>query len=291
MHRIYFIQALAFLLSTACVSTSSSVRLADRISPEQQAALLSADVILVGEQHDNPHHHALQREVLDLLGQKSQLGDIIFEQVNWDQQTIVDNLNNRTLGTLSKDLAWEKSGWPAFTYYEPLFTAAVRFRAKVIAGNIAPQKSKAIYQDGYTAIFTSDEQKQLGLDQELDPASREAMEKEIFDGHCQMVPQDHVKAMVPVQRTRDAAMALAWKRLHKQGKSVFIVGAGHARKDFGIPWYLEKLSPGVKIYSIGMNETAAEAKAELYDQLITTTPAEREDPCKGLQEKFSKPQS
>ena len=84
-------------------------------------------------------------------------------------------------------------------------------------------------------------------------------------------------------------MALAWFRLHKTGKAVFIVGAGHARKDYGIPWYLERLKPGVKVYSIGMNETGAETEPQVFDQVITTEAAKREDPCAGLKEKFSKP--
>ncbi|MDQ3234826.1 MAG: ChaN family lipoprotein, partial [Pseudobdellovibrionaceae bacterium] len=234
---------------------------------------------------------AVQRQVLDLLGQKSQLGSVTFEQAHWDQQTVLTALNNRSLGELAKDLQWKNSGWPDFKFYEPLFLATVRYRAQAIAGNINPQKTKLVYQQGYAAIFQADEQKNLGLDRDLEPQAQAALEDEIFQGHCQMLPKDHVKTMIPVQRTRDAAMALAWLRQHKQGKSVFIVGAGHARKDFGIPLYLKRLKPDLKIYSIGMNEMGAESPAAVYDQIITTAPAQREDPCAGLKEKFSKPKS
>lgn len=279
------------LATGACVSTTPSDDLVQMMSPEQQKAIFEADVILLGEQHDNPHHHAIQRQVLDLLGQKSVLGSVVFEQVNWEQQPVLTALNNRSLGSLAKDLQWDSSGWPNFKFYEPLFVGATRYRAQLIAGNIAPQKIKTVYQNGYDAIFQTDEQKKLGLDAELEPQATEALEREIFEGHCRMLPEDHVKTMIPVQRTRDAAMALAWFRLHKQGKSVFIVGSGHARKDFGIPWYLLRLKPGLKIYSVGMNETGAESDGAVFDQVITTAPVERDDPCKGLKEKFSKPKS
>jgi uncharacterized iron-regulated protein len=79
--------------------------------------------------------------------------------------------------------------------------------------------------------------------------------------------------------------------MHKDRKTVFIVGAGHARKDFGIPWYLERLKPGIRIHSIGMNETGAEAKTAVFDQVITTEAVKREDPCAALKEKFSKPKN
>lgn len=280
---------LALFLSS-CVTSQPADQLSSVISPEQQSSLLDADVILLGEQHDNPHHHALQKEVLDLLGQRSMLDSVVFEQVHWDQQGVLNSLNNRSLGELAKDLNWANSGWPDYKFYEPLFMAATRYKAQLIAGNIAPQKSKVIYQDGYAAIFSADDQKNLGLDQMLEPKAEAALEEEIFMGHCRLLPKDHVKTMIPVQRSRDAAMALTWSRLHKKGKTVFIVGSGHARKDFGIPWYLERLKPGIKIYSVGMNEVGADTDADVYDQVITTAAAEREDPCAGLKDKFSKPE-
>jgi uncharacterized iron-regulated protein len=277
------------LFLPSCVTSQPADQLSSVMSTEQQTSLLEADVILLGEQHDNPHHHALQKEVLDLLGQRSMLDSVVFEQVHWDQQGVLNSLNNRSLGELAKDLNWASSGWPDYKFYEPLFMAATRYKAQLIAGNIAPQKSKVIYQDGYAAIFTADDQKNLGLDQMFEPKAEAAMEEEIFVGHCRLLPKDHVKTMIPVQRSRDAAMALAWSRLNKKGKTVFIVGSGHARKDFGIPWYLERLKPGIKIYSVGMNEVGADTNADVYDQVITTAAAEREDPCVGLKDKFSKP--
>ncbi len=275
----------------SCVSIGPSAELKELVQPAAIDAMLEADVILLGELHDNPHHHAVQAQVIDLIGQKSQLGSVVFEQVNGDQQAILSALNSRTLGDLAQNLAWESSGWPAFELYKPLFERALRYRVQLIAGNIAAEKSKAIYRQGYAVVFQEDEIARLGLKEELEPKAQEALEQEIFEGHCKMLPLDHAKTMVPIQRARDAAMALAWYRLHKGGKSIFIVGAGHARKDFGIPWYLRRLKPELKIYSVGLNEEAAKADPALYDLSITTPPAERDDPCVGLKEKFSKPRS
>ncbi|WP_176736411.1 ChaN family lipoprotein [Oligoflexus tunisiensis] len=279
------------LTGGACVSTQPADELVELMSAEQLRAMIEADVILLGEQHDNPHHHGIQRQVLDLIGQRSELGSVVFEQAHWKQQPVLNALNNRSLGELKQNLKWESSGWPDYQLYEPVFMAATRYKAQMIAGNIAPETSKIIHQKGYDAVFTPDEQKKLGLDVSLEPEAQAALEQEIFEGHCRLLPKDHVRTMVPVQRARDAAMALAWHRLHKKNKTVFIVGAGHARKDFGIPWYLKRLKPGLKIYSIGMTETGAEPRSEAYDQIITTPPVEREDPCVGLKEKFSKPKS
>ncbi len=276
---------------SGCIHSPSIDDLTDVMSPEQQQSLMQADIILLGEQHDNPDHHKLQAQIVEMLGQAGVLGAVVFEQVNWDQQVIVSNLSNRNLHQLETQLNWAKSGWPSFKFYEPIFTTATRFRAPIIAGNISSEKSKAVYKEGYHAVFSLDEQKLLGLTKELDGPAMTALKKEVFEGHCQMIPEDHVSAMVPIQRARDAAMALAWHKHHKTGKAIFIVGSGHARKDFGLPWYLKQLDPSLKIWSIGMNEKGSEAQAGAYDQVITTDPILRDDPCAELDKKWNKGKS
>ena len=286
---IWAVGFITILGMLGCSHTPSYPNISEIMSPEQTKALFEADIILLGEQHDNPHHHRIQAQVLDLLGKANVLGEVVFEQLSWDQQPILDGLNNRTIGSLPVLLNWDKSGWPDYALYEALFTAAVRFRAPIIAGNISPEKSKAIYQSGYKEIFTLEEQKRLGLSNDLEAEGLAALRKEIFDGHCQMIPEDHIASMIPIQRARDAAMALAYDRHHKKSKTVYIVGSGHARKDFGIPWYLKKLKPELKIWSIGMNETGASTEAGIFDQVITTAAAERDDPCESLKLKWKKP--
>ncbi len=286
------IWALGFMIilgMLGCSHSPSYSNISEIMSPEQTKALFEADIILLGEQHDNPQHHRIQAQLLELLGKANVLAAVVFEQVSWDQQAILDGLNNRNIGSLPVLLNWDKSGWPDYALYEALFTAAVRFRASVIAGNISSEKSKAIYQNGYKAIFTLEEQQRLGLNHDLEAEGLAALRKEIFDGHCQLIPEDHIGSMIPIQRARDAAMALAYDRQHKKAKTVYIVGSGHARKDFGIPWYLKKLKPELKIWSIGMNETGASTETGIFDQVITTAPAERDDPCESLKTKWKKP--
>lgn len=288
-----FLFLLPFLLiqTISCVSTGPASKLQQLIKPADIEAILQADVVLLGEQHDNPHHHAIQAELIKLSGQKSRLGSVVFEQVTWEQQAVLAALTSRTLGDLPQKLSWESSGWPAFGLYEPLFAAATDYRAQLIAGNIVPEKSKAIYREGYAAVFQEAEIAKLGLGEELEPKAKEALEQEIFEGHCKLLPRDHVKAMIPIQRARDAAMALAWYRLHRGGQSIFIVGAGHARKDFGIPWYLKRLKPELKIYSLGMSEQGSPADPSAFDLLLTTEGVTRKDPCEELKAKFSTPRS
>ncbi|MCX6128684.1 MAG: ChaN family lipoprotein [Proteobacteria bacterium] len=259
------------------------------LSATQKSSLLQADIILLGEQHDNPFHHQLQTEIVELLGQKNRLGAILFEQLDESQQPFLNTLTSRKLAQLPSDLNWEKSGWPSFTLYEPIFKVAIRYKSKLIAGNIAKEKAKAIYKMGYSEIFTSDEQKFIGLDRELPPEAKAELQHEIFEGHCQILAKEQVETMVPIQRSRDAAMTLAWlKQAPEKGATVFIVGAGHARKDFGIPWYIKQIKPELKVWSIGLQEEAMDPReTSHYDQVVITPAANREDPCLALKKKLA----
>ena len=60
----------AALLLTACATAAPPLS-----APEQArlAALLPADVLLIGEQHDAPEHQQLQRQVVEWLAARGEL--------------------------------------------------------------------------------------------------------------------------------------------------------------------------------------------------------------------------
>src|SRR5690606_41762028 len=63
-----------------------------RLGPEQLVReLAGAELILVGERHDNPDHHALQRWLLEVL----QPGSLLLEMLEPRQQARVDEVRAR----------------------------------------------------------------------------------------------------------------------------------------------------------------------------------------------------
>jgi uncharacterized iron-regulated protein len=87
--------------------------------------LRSAKVVLLGEKHDNPRHHEIQ---LELLEEYARSGDtVVFEQIHEGQQQIISffmSNENSSSNDLKEQLKWEKSGWPAWDMYRPLFLKA-----------------------------------------------------------------------------------------------------------------------------------------------------------------------
>ncbi len=64
------------------------------------------------------------------------------------------------------------------------------------------------------------------------------MADEIRNSHCGYAPEERLKTMVTIQRARDARMADRMIAAARPDGLVLVVGAGHARIDYGIPMYL-----------------------------------------------------
>jgi uncharacterized iron-regulated protein len=254
--------------------------------------IINSDVLILGEIHDNPHHHILQAKIIKALAKEKMLGAVLFEQLEPSQMSLFQGLTFRDIDRLPHILQWSKSGWPDFTLYRPVFEASIEAGVPIIAANFPREKLRQMYQKGPESVFDSKEIREVGLDKSLPQSVLKALHHEIDEGHCHMIPRDQMDRMASVQRVRDAAMAMAHKKAPKDGISVYIVGYGHARKDFGIPWYLNNLDSSLRVISIGLGEEGSKESAkndtydtissDLFDLVLLTPSAKREDPCEDL---------
>ncbi|MSO50672.1 MAG: ABC transporter permease [Acidobacteria bacterium] len=98
-------------------------------------ALAKADIVFVGEQHDDPHTHRLERAILEGLARRR--GDVIvsLEMFERDVQSRLDQFR---LGQLAEaDFLAASRPWPRYaTDYKPLVDFAVAHEWPVIAANI-----------------------------------------------------------------------------------------------------------------------------------------------------------
>ena len=103
--------------------------------------------------------------------------------------------------------------------------------------------------------------------------------------------------MVDIQWARDARMAASLARGGQRDGAVLIAGAGHARRDHGVPAHLARQAPGAGVASVAFLEVdPAAARAGDYaprfasdalpfDYVWFTPKIDDVDPC----EKFKKP--
>jgi uncharacterized iron-regulated protein len=260
--------------------------------------LLDAGVLILGETHDNPAHHAIQAWAVERLVQSGRRPVTAFEMVDTDRQPALDAALGDVDG-LGAALDWDKRGWPAWSLYAPIAKATLAGGGGLFAANLPT----ALARDIAKGQESPDTDARFGLDEPLAAAAAAALTNEIKAGHCNMLPDTAIPAMVKVQRARDAAMAevVADQAARPEvGPVVLIAGAGHGRADWAVPARLRAMIPGVKVLSVALLEAddgppapAAWLKERFgarspYDLVIFTDRAQRDDPCKAMERHMHK---
>ena len=240
--------------------------------------LQDAQAILLGELHDNAVHHQLQAKI---AGELSPGLALIFEMVPVIKSEILKDLSSPVPGHLPADLAeqleWESSGWPDFSFYEPLFELAPKRGVKLFAGNLSRLDIRAIAKQDITRTHPLFDRLNL---RGLPPAhDDEGLLDELFQAHCEAVPREHLYGMAAAQQAVDAHFALQIDQAlqHPEiDRAILIAGRGHVRRDRGVPFHLLRRQPDHSVVSIGLlEESEGLQDATLYDYVIVTPQAER----------------
>lgn len=272
-------------------------------SPEQlRTAVGKAPFVVLGETHDNPDHHRVQAQLLQAAVDAGRKPVVGFEMLDLDQQQALDKFlegHPTSAAGLGEAVGWAKSGWPQWSWYQPIAQVALDAHLRIVATEFPSATVKAVALHGLEAL-DPEQVKQLGLDQPLPEASREIMLEQMYADHCKLMPKSMLGGMVTAQRARNAIMA---RRLsHTAGKDggVLIAGAGHARNDLGVPMLLRHEVTNGKVLSVallevkpGKDKPAAYAAAYgvqrlPFDYVLFTPAAERVDPCVALRKRFGK---
>ena len=243
----------------------------------------SAEILLLGETHDNTEHHRLQLRVLQARLAAGARPALLMEQFDTDQQAALGEARRA-----GKDLAPLMRGWD-WPQYAPLVALADKEGLALVAANLPRAATRPVVREGY-ATLAAGEVKRLALEAVWDEARQQYLAGVIEASHCGMVTPVLRDGLVRAQRLRDATLSDA--ALGKlDGGVIFILGRGHARHDVGVPLYLAARRPASRVLSVGFVEVGAgkTAPAEYetgrvgnivpYDILWFTPRAERPDPC------------
>lgn len=250
---------------------------AEEIASDDLARLPEADVVIIGEVHDNPVHHENQALVAAALSPTA----LVFEMIEPDVALVATPENRRDPQILAEALGWQDSGWPDFAFYYPIFVAAPE--ASVFGGAVPRATARKAVKEGAAAVLGGSASL-FGLDRPLDPEEQATRNTLQGDAHCGALPEDILPGMVEAQRLRDAALARAViAALAEAGSPVLVItGNGHARRDWGIPRMLERVDPDLRVLSVGQFEAVPDDDAP-FDKWLVTPPAERGDPCAAFQ--------
>jgi uncharacterized iron-regulated protein len=251
-----------------------------------------AEVVYLGELHDNPHHHAAQARVLDVIVAGGGRPAVAFEMLSQDQQAVAAEVvaGQDSATEAERRLRWQARGWPDFAMYWPLFEVARRARLEVVAADLDPALARRIGREGLAALGAPAEAlRSLLLP---DPARERALGATIAKAHCDLLPEGRIPAMVEAWHARNVTMARRLAAaLGRTGQVVVIIGRGH-QDPGGLPAQLEALRPGTRQLVVTLLEVGpAEAREGLLRQasgdILWLTPATaRRDPCEGLRRRL-----
>ncbi|WP_412094047.1 ChaN family lipoprotein [Alloyangia pacifica] len=251
------------------------------------SALTGADVVFLGEIHDNPAHHARQAELVAEI----QPVALVFEMLTAEQAAQVTPDLMRDEAALQSALAWNDSGWPDFSMYYPIFAAAPD--AAVFGAELPREEARAVRDRDLAEVF-GPSAGFYGLDEPLERDEQAARQQMQMAAHCDALPIEMLPMMVDIQRLRDARLAETALSAYADlgGPVVVITGNGHARRDWGAPALVERAAGEVTVAALGQGETSGDAEGMdapdgSFDLVEEAAPAERDDPC----EDFQMPQS
>lgn len=249
MLRLAAIALVAGLL-TACAHTD--------LPPVQQRldALLPADAILIGEQHDAHAHQRLQHALVQALAERGQLAALALEMAERGTST-AQLARDATPQQVQNALRWNTAGWP-WDRYAPAIMAAVHNGVPVLGANLPHTAMRQAMAD-------------TSLDGHLANAALARQREAIRLGHCNLLPAERLQPMLRVQLARDASMAQTIVDAQATGKTVLLIaGGGHVLRDRGVPTYLP---PSIRVRTILAVAGLPSANDALASDLVWPTPA------------------
>ena len=252
------------------------------------ARLRRAQVVFIGEQHNNLAHHRLQARIIGALSQTESL-TVGLEMLPRQTQPLLDAY---VQGRLTERAFLEQVRWYVhwgfdFRYYQPIFHLARQRKLRLLALNAPNRVVRQVGRRGLAA---------------LTPAQRRGLPP-VFLGSkphrrlfAALLGPHHSRhrgmfeRFYQAQSLRDETMADSVRRAFSGDKPpprmVVIAGAGHLVYRLGINLRLHRSAPHLKqltIVPVALKHNQRRLSRQLGDFLIATAPPSRPFPTLGVQ--------
>ena len=250
------------------------LRSGQRLTPEQLLEQLAvAPRVLVGEQHDNPDHHALQLWLLRTLASRREQGSLSLEMLAPNQQAAVelvrvDIARGQPPADLPAALNWGK-GWD-WGLYGAVVGYALQQPWPLQSANLDRSEIMAIYAnppllEGRASTAAS---------------VREPLLEQIRQSHCGLLPESQFPPMLAIQQQRDRRMAEQMRDAAQP--ALLFAGAFHVRRDLGVPLHLADLQAADGLQVLVLAEVGTPVTAAQADFVWYTAAMPQQDHCEKM---------
>lgn len=269
----------AVALISGCAAPPEKPPLEKKLGSEVAAtatwldALLPADVLLIGEQHDAKEHQQIEQQVISILAERGLLAAVALEMANVGAST--ENLDpSATEEQTRRELNWNDKRWPWATYEQAVMTA-VRAGVPVLGANLPRSQIQ-------------DSMANRELDVRLTGPALKAQQQAIRIGHCNLLPERQIRPMTRIQIARDITMADTIEQAALPGKVVLLLaGSGHVDRKLGVPLHLPTDLKAKAVRLLAGNASSSTSPAEAFDSTWTTPALPEKDPCTELKERLA----
>ena len=276
----------------AVPDTAGSARAATVIRPEADVAVSArlvatrargAEVIYLGELHDNPLHHAIQTRVIEALLRDGSRPAIAFEMIPETRQATLEAAvrSDADPAEVDRQLGWTARGWPDFAAYWPLFELARKHGLPVVATDLDPTVNRRISRDGLGAAGEDPARLRSALPD--DPVRDQAITRRIRSAHCDRISESRAGRMLESWYARNVVIARRVSMaLERAPQVVVIIGRGH-QSPGGVPEQVEALRRGTRQLVVALFEGETDGPPEPMADIVWVTPARpHPDPCLSL---------
>jgi len=230
-------------------------------------ALLPADALLIGEQHDAAEHQQIEQQVVAHLAGRGLLAALAIEMADAGAST-AQLKPTATEQQAQNALNWNEKGWP-WAAYGPAVMTAVRAGVPVLGANLPMSQMRASMGDAK-------------LDTQLPGPALKAQQQLIRIGHCNLLPERQITPMTRIQIARDRAMAQTIEDVALPGKVVVLLaGNAHVNRQLGVPQHLPAT---LQAKAVHLRAGEATDRDAAFDSTWPTAPLPDKDYCAGLRE-------
>ncbi len=258
------------------------------------ARLSGADVVVLGEQHNDATGHAVQTAVIeDLLDAAGGSGGVALEMLERDEQILIEDyrdgvIDAEVFAKESGSTSWSGPGsWEA--WYQPTIDAAIERDAVVIAANAPRRYVRAARRDGWDVIDELSQERSRLVDHPDTPITGAYRDRfiELMGGHGEEGDDEEAiaealetaESFFLAQQVWDATMAASVSRgLEQAGPPMMLlVGRFHSDRNGGTVQQIQRLHPSATVFTISLEPDIDEVEPSSDDPqadfVICTTPS------------------
>lgn len=250
LSRLFVLSALLMsgLSLSSCAIQTPGRQIVKEVHPSQAddaefwRAVKQADVIYIGETHNDPAHHEYQIQLIrGLLARKLRFA-VGWEMFDWTQQALLDDWHRRRI---SLDELLRRTGFQrSWGIYSPAYAEILKItgqgRIRNVALNVPPELPRKI---AHGENLTREERRMMP---EGFVATEGAYQNfvSMIGGHPG-VQQSDLRRFFDAQEVWDQTMAariLEFTKRHPGVRLVVLTGRGHLQGGYGIPFYVRQKS-------------------------------------------------